>query len=102
MTRARINIPVPKAEAPAHIIQHRQTCEGCSHLRAFRPMCQAETSPYYRQPRHTGSDACSTYAVKGHQVTKPAAPEPTPASRAEIGGEVSRRKHNRWARNAPA
>lgn len=93
---------VKAAAAQAATLVQRQTCEGCTHLRAFRPMCQAEGSPHYRLPRHTGSDACGAYAVRGHQVSKPAAAEPQPASRAAIAGEVAKHKHNRWAKGATA
>jgi hypothetical protein len=95
------DLAVVTAQA-AQLVQ-RQTCEGCAGLpRTPRPMCITEASPHYRLPRHTGSDACGAYAVRGHQVTKTAAPELAPASRAAIAGEVAKRKHNRWAGGASA
>jgi hypothetical protein len=86
------------AAQAAQLVAHRLTCEGCSALRGVRPMCQAEASPHYRQPRHAGNERCGVYSVKG--ASKPAAPEPAPVSRAAIAGEVARRKHNRWERRA--
>jgi hypothetical protein len=47
------------------VITQRQTCEGCSHLRPFRPMCMAETSPNFRMVRGSYQDRCQAYDVKG-------------------------------------
>lgn len=97
MTRRNETHDVKAAAASAAQLVQRLTCEGCAHLRALRPMCMGETSPHYRQPRETFHERCQHYAVKG-QVMQTAAPEPPPASRAAIAGEVAKRKHNRWRR----
>jgi len=84
------------AAQAAALSTQRQTCEGCAALRQLRPMCQDPRSQHYRQAIDSYHTRCTWYAVKG-QMAKPApTPEPPPASRAEIGGEVSKRKHNRW------
>jgi hypothetical protein len=85
------------ASQAAQLANQRKTCELCSHLRALRPMCMAEASPHWRRPRDKYHDACTVYAPKGFQNAKPVRPEPEPVSRAEIAGEVVKRKHNRWA-----
>ena len=56
---------VKRAAAQAAQLVSRQTCEGCSHLRPFRPMCMAETSPNYRMVRGSYQDRCHAYNVKG-------------------------------------
>ncbi len=88
---------IKAASASAAKLVQRQTCEGCAHLRGLRPKCDAEQSAHYRQPRESFHERCTWYAVKGQQA-KPVAPEPPPASRAAIAGEVAKRKHNRWKR----
>ena len=85
------------AAQAAAMVTARQTCEGCAQLRTLRPMCQEERSANYRRAIDAYHDRCIWYAVRGQQA-KPVAPEAPPASRAEIGGEVAHRKHNRWAR----
>lgn len=95
MTRRNETHDVKAAAAQAAQLVQRQTCEGCAHLRGLRPKCDAEQSAHYRTPRETFHTRCAFYAVKG-QTARPATPEPPPASRAAIAGEVARRKHNRW------
>lgn len=58
-----------KQAAPqaAQLVQPR-TCEGCAHLRSLRPMCMAETSPHYRQPRESFNAQCSSFARVGLNV----------------------------------
>jgi len=96
---------VKTAAAQAAIMaSQRVTCEMCVYLRGIRPKCAGEGSPHYRLPRETFHASCGLYAPKGSTPSaKPApTPEPPPASRAEIAGAVSKRKHNRWARGATA
>jgi hypothetical protein len=97
MTRRNETHDVKAAAAQAAQLVQRLTCEGCAYLRGLRPKCDAEQAPAYRQPRETFHERCQHYAVKGH-MARPAAPEPPPASRAAIAGEVAKRKHNRWRR----
>lgn len=96
MTRANQQQDVRAAAASAAQLVQKLTCEGCAHLRALRPMCMGETSPHYRQPRESFHTQCGAYVPRGaKQAVKT---EPQPASRAQIAGEVARRKHNRWRR----
>jgi hypothetical protein len=97
MTRRNETHDVKAAAAQAAQLVQRQTCEGCAYLRGLRPKCEEERADAYRQPRETFHERCQFYAVKG-QMARPATPEPQPASRAQIAGEVARRKHNRWRR----
>ena len=88
------------ASNAAQLTHQRQTCEGCQHLRALRPMCMAETSPNFRTPRSTYQDRCTAYAVKGRQppaqkpeqiVTSVPRPPETKRKRVYVTGDVSRR-----------
>lgn len=56
---------VKAAAAQAATLVSRQTCEGCAHLRALRPMCMDESSPHFRKPRESFNDRCGWYAVAG-------------------------------------
>jgi hypothetical protein len=85
------------ASQAAQLTNQRLTCEGCAHLRALRPMCMSEASPNFRMVRNTHQDRCQAYEVKGLKNQTALKPEPQPISRAEIAGEVVKRKHNRWA-----
>ena len=93
---------VKAAAAQAAELVQNLTCEGCAHLRGLRSKCDAEGAAAYRQPRETYQPRCTWYAVKGQQVRPAVTPEPPPASRAQIAGEVTKRKHNRWAKGATA
>jgi|GEM_PF-3187784 len=101
MTRTNQQHDVKAAAAQAAQLVQNLTCEGCAHLRGLRPKCDAEGAAAYRQPRETYQPRCTWYAVKGQQV-RPDVTEPAPVSRAQIAGEVARRKHNRWAKGATA
>lgn len=100
MTRRNETHDVKAAAAQAAQLVQRQTCEGCTHLRALRPMCMGEASPHYRQPRESFHTQCGAYVPRG--AKPPVKAEPPPASRAQIAGEVAKRKHNRWAKGATA
>ena len=58
------------AAAHAATLTQCQTCDGCAHLRALRPMCASEQSPNYRQPRESHHERCHWYAVKGREVAR--------------------------------
>lgn len=88
------------ASNAAQLTHQRQTCEGCQHLRALRPMCMAEASPHWRAPRSTYQERCNAYAVKGRQqpapkpeqiVTSVPRPPETKRKRSYVTGDVSRR-----------
>lgn len=73
----------------------RLTCEGCASLRKYpRPMCSAEASPNYRQPRDTHQQRCAAFNVT-MSVSVSVKPEAPPMSRGQIDGEVPRLKRKR-------
>jgi len=86
------------ASNAAQLTHQRQTCEGCQHLRALRPMCMSEASPHWRAPRATYQDRCTAYTVKGRQqpasapivTSVPRPPEPK-RKRVYVTVDVSRR-----------
>jgi hypothetical protein len=89
---------VKQAACQAAQLVQRQTCEGCQHLRALRPMCMSEASPHWRAPRATYQDCCTAYTVKGRQQPAPAPivtsvprPPETKRKRSYVTGDVSRR-----------
>jgi hypothetical protein len=93
---------VRQAASQAAQLVSRQTCEGCQHLRALRPMCMSEASPHWRAPRATYQDRCTAYAVKGRQppaqkpeqiVTSVPRPPETKRKRSYVTGDVSRRMY---------
>lgn len=96
MTRRNETHDVKAAAAQAAQLVQNLTCENCAHLRALRPMCMGESSPHYRTPRESFHTQCNAYVPRGAKQAVKA--EPLPASRAQIAGEVARRKHNRWRR----
>lgn len=97
MTRTNQQQDIAAAKQQAAQLVQNLTCEGCAHLIGLRPKCDCPTASAYRQPRETYQPRCTWYAVRGQQV-RPAVTEPPPASRAQIAGEVAKRKHNRWRR----
>jgi hypothetical protein len=95
-TRRNQTHDVKQAASQAAQLVQRQTCEGCQHLRALRPMCMSEASPNFRTPRSTYQDRCNAYAVKGRQqpapnVTSVPRPPETKRKRSYVTGDVSRR-----------
>jgi hypothetical protein len=89
------NVKTAAAQA-AQLANQKLTCEGCSHLRPFRPMCLAETSPNFRMVRNSYQDRCNAYAVAGRQqpapiVTSVPRPPETKRKRSYVTGDVSRR-----------
>jgi hypothetical protein len=97
-TRRNHTHDVKQAASQAAQLVQRQTCEGCQHLRALRPMCMSEASQNFRTPRSTYQDRCNAYAVKGRQQPAPAPivtsvprPPETKRKRSYVTGDVSRR-----------